>query len=125
MRRQSTQSSTTIGWLKHLINHKKWLLWLCLILIIVQYHLWFGENGLLDMWALHHQYQVITKTNHGLEVRNQKLLAQVEQIKHDKPLLDFRARRDLSMVDADEEYYQIVTVPTPKQQEEVDENSGE
>jgi len=106
-------------------NKKKLFIALVVLLLLAQYHLWFSQNGLLDMWRLRHQYKSIQANNVQLEKRNQHLMRVVNNIKHNQQVLGLQARRDLGMVDSDEEFYQIVTVPTDNQKKAQEENNDE
>ena len=81
---------------------------LLLLLIVLQYKLWFEPNGLLKMFALKKDIAVQKKKNDLLHDRNDVLTAQVEQLKSSQQGVEGRARDELGMIKKGEQFYQIV-----------------
>lgn len=81
---------------------------LLMLLAMVQFQLWVGEDSLAGVWRLDQAIRQQTKENAELEQRNQRLVAEVEDLKHGLAAVEERARRELGMIHEDETYYQIV-----------------
>ena len=81
---------------------------LVLLLVIVQYQLWVGEDSLAGVWRLEQATKRQTEENIELRRRNARLVAEVEDLKTGLAAIEERARRELGMVHEDETYYQIV-----------------
>lgn len=83
---------------------------LLLLLIILQYKLWFEPGGVISLLHLHQQIATQQAENAKLQGRNQQLLAQVEKMQQGNPMIETRARHDLGMVKKGESYYQVVNI---------------
>lgn len=81
---------------------------LILLLLFLQYRLWFGNGSLPDMWQLHREIEAQREENVGLRERNDALNAEVLDLQQGKDALEERAREDLGMVRPGETFYQIV-----------------
>jgi cell division protein FtsB len=81
---------------------------LLLLLVIVQFQLWVGEDSLAGVWRLAQAVQGQMQENVELRQRNARLTAEVEDLKTGLAAVEERARRELGMVHEDETYYQIV-----------------
>lgn len=81
---------------------------LVLLLLALQYRLWFGENNLRDIWQLEAQIALQKEINRDLEQRNSELEAEVLDLKKGKAALEERARSELGMVREGETFYQLV-----------------
>ncbi|MDE2234651.1 MAG: cell division protein FtsB [Gammaproteobacteria bacterium] len=90
---------------------------LALLLVILQYELWFGEGDLSDAWRLQRQVSEQKAENIELMKRNQALTAQVQDLKQGQAAVEEQARTDLGMIKKGETFYQIVREPAapPKQ----------
>lgn len=88
---------------------------LLLLLVLFQYQLWFGAGNLRDAWKLQQQVHVQEQRNVDLAKRNQKLAAEVKDLKTGQAAVEEQARTDLGMIKRGESFYQIVTpaAPTP------------
>ncbi|MGM0593907.1 MAG: cell division protein FtsB [Pseudomonadota bacterium] len=87
----------------------KWLATLLLLLLLVlQYQLWFGNNGLLRLWQLEQRVAVQEAQNRKLDERNKALEAEVRDLKKGLEALEERARADLGMIKKDETFFQVV-----------------
>lgn len=80
---------------------------LLLLLALLQYPLWLGKGGYLRVFALERevamaQDAVIAKTK-----RNAALLAEVDGLKESDAALEERARFELGMIGADEQFVRI------------------
>lgn len=81
---------------------------LVLLLVFLQYRLWFEPSGILDMMRLKNEVALQKKENEKLKKRNDILLARVQNLQKDKDAVESRARRELGMIKKDEIFYQIV-----------------
>ncbi len=81
---------------------------LVLLLVIVQFQLWVGEDSLAGVWRLEQATKRQKLENVELRRRNERLAAEVEDLKTGFAAVEERARRELGMVHEDETYYQIV-----------------
>jgi cell division protein FtsB len=87
----------------------KWLVGLILVaLIAMQYSLWFGPSGLLEVARLQDKIASQEAVNASLLERNQKLRAEVLDLKQGGAAIEERARHDLGMVKPGESFYQLV-----------------
>ena len=93
----------------------KWL-WpviLALLLLLLQYQLWFGEGNMQDAAKLQQQVAAQQAENAELSKRNQELAAQVRDLKQGQSAIEEQARSELGMIKQGETFYQIVRVPAP------------
>jgi cell division protein FtsB len=81
---------------------------LVVLLGSVQYRLWVAKEGLSGVWRLEQAVQRQKDENAELTQRNQRLAAEVEDLKTGLEAVEERARSELGMVHEDETYYQIV-----------------
>lgn len=81
---------------------------LVVLLVFLQYHLWFEQGGILDMMKLKKQVALRTLENDKLKKRNELLLTQVQHLQKDKNAVESRARHELGMIKKGETFYQVV-----------------
>jgi|TARA_B110000881_G_scaffold40259_1_gene32744 cell division protein FtsB len=87
----------------------KWLVGLILIaLVAMQYSLWWGQSGLLEVARLQEQITAQETVNASLSERNRQLHAEVLDLKQGIDAIEERARHDLGMVKPNETFYQLV-----------------
>jgi cell division protein FtsB len=86
----------------------KLIVLLLVLLVILQYQLWVGDGGLLDVWELHQEVEALRQENERLQERNAALNAEVLDLKHGLDAIEEHAREDLGMVKEGETFYQIV-----------------
>lgn len=84
------------------------------LLLLTQYRLWWGENGLLEYWQLRQQVAQQQQQNQQLTKRNQRLDAQVQDLKNARSAIEERARFDLGMIGKHETFYWLIGEP-PRQ----------
>jgi len=87
---------------------KLWPLCLIILLIFLQYRLWFESGGILDMLHLKKQLTTEIQENSQLKKRNELLLQQVQQLQNNKDSAEVRARRELGMIKKGEIFYQVI-----------------
>lgn len=88
---------------------------LFVLLVLIQYPLWFGKGGRLHVKDLDQQLQEVNTKNNELEERNVKLSTEVQDLKDGKEAVEERARYDLGMIKQDEIFVQILDPNTPVQ----------
>jgi cell division protein FtsB len=78
-----------------------------LVLVLLQYVLWFGQSGYFARERLAGQLTHQEQRLAVLKQRNGILMAEVLALKADPTMLESRARKDLGMVKAGEVFYLI------------------
>jgi cell division protein FtsB len=87
----------------------RWILLVLLLLLAgLQYRLWWGEGGRLELLQLRQQTQDAQRENAILRERNEELSRQVMDLKAGNTVLEQRAREELGLTRDDEVYYQFV-----------------
>jgi len=81
---------------------------LVILIILLQYRLWFGDGGLVEVWDLHRAVEEQKHENAALVERNKALEAEVKDLKQGLDAIEERARSELGMVKKDETFYQAV-----------------
>lgn len=81
---------------------------LSLMLVMLQYPLWFGEASLLDAWRLQERIDAQVAENAHLTDRNKILESEVDDLKHGLAVVEEKARNELGMIKPNETYYQII-----------------
>lgn len=87
---------------------KKLMVVLLVLLAYLQYRLWAGDGGLLDVWELHQEAEALRLENTQLRERNAALNAEVLDLKQGLDAIEEHAREDLGMVKEGETFYQVV-----------------
>lgn len=83
-----------------------------LLLLLVQYSLWFGKGGVRDVASLERQIAEQKKDNARREARNGALLAEVMDLKQGLDAIDEIARSEMGMIREGEIFFQALE-PTP------------
>ena len=81
---------------------------LVLLIVLLQYRLWLDKGGIPEVLQLEKEVEMVTLEVNGLKERNQKLAAEVVDLKTGIEAIEERARTDLGMIKQDEVYYQVV-----------------
>lgn len=77
-------------------------------LLLLQYRLWFSNDGVRDVLRLKAQVTAQQQQNATLAERNRQLAAEVQDLKQGYAALEERARADLGMIAGNETFYQVV-----------------
>lgn len=86
----------------------KWIALICLpVFMMLQYHLWFGNKGLLAVHALHHTTQRIVSSNRSLAHKNTMLADEINDLKTSHYEVEAIARHDLGMIKSGERFYRF------------------
>lgn len=90
----------------------KWsTLALVVLVLLLQYPLWFGKGGWLRAWDVDRQLSAQREVNHKLEMRNAALDEEVRDLKSGYEAIEERARFELGLIEQDEIF--IIT-PDPQ-----------
>ncbi len=87
---------------------KAFVVLLVSLLALVQFRLWVGDKSLAEVWRLRQAIDHQTAENALLQSRNQRLEAEVRDLKTGLEAVEERARLELGMIRKDEIYFQIV-----------------
>ena len=82
---------------------------LLLLLVLLQYRLWFGDGSVREVAQLQAQISTQQEQNAHLRERNRTLAAEVQDLKKGTTAIEERARTDLGMVGKSETFYQVVS----------------
>ncbi len=85
---------------------------LSLLIIAIQYPLWFGKGGWLRVRQLDQQVEEQRAQNDKLALRNAALNAEVLDLKTGLDAIEERARTELGMIKPDEIFFQVLD-PNP------------
>ena len=81
---------------------------LALVLCSLQYALWFGDKNVFDLYRLQATIEERQSENGQLALRNDKLLAEVVDLKNSGETLETLARLELGLIKPNETFYQII-----------------
>jgi len=84
---------------------------LALLLVAIQYPLWFGKGGWLRAHELERQLAAQREVNAALTVRNAAARAEVASLREGREAIEERARLQLNMVREGEVFFQFVGRP--------------
>jgi cell division protein FtsB len=89
---------------------KRLLLGLFILLGLLQYRLWYGDNNMNQYVILQKQIASQQKSNQKLVDRNQVLKEEIIDLKSGTEALEERARNELGMVKKGETFYRVVGI---------------
>ncbi|HVP88895.1 MAG TPA: cell division protein FtsB [Casimicrobiaceae bacterium] len=78
-----------------------------LLIIALQYPMWLGKGGWLQVRELTRQIEAQRKVNEELKARNAALDADVRDLKTGFDAIEERARSELGMIKQDEIFFQL------------------
>lgn len=81
---------------------------LIVLLVLLQYQLWFGDGGYTDIHKLEQRVSVQEEENESLLARNRELQAEVEDLRERLDAVEERARSELGLIREGEEFFQVV-----------------
>lgn len=89
-----------------------------LLLLMLQYKLWFGDGNMREVWQLRDSIEAQKQENEDLRQRNAALEAEVQDLKQGMEAIEERARSELGMIKKDETFFQVIedsstTTPVP------------
>jgi cell division protein FtsB len=80
---------------------------LFVLILVLQYPMWLGKGGWLQVRELDRQLDLQRQTNSELKSRNAALDAEVRDLKTGLAAIEERARSELGMVRQDEVFFQL------------------
>ncbi len=88
------------------------LLWALMIVLILllQVRLWVGEGSFAQVWALQQSITEQRDENAELAVRNERLYAEVRNLRNQKGAVEERARMNLGLIREDETFFLVVEI---------------
>lgn len=86
------------------------LLWSIMILLILllQVRLWVGEGSFAQVWGLEDAIAEQRTENAELEARNERLFAEVRNLRGQQGALEERARMNLGLIRENETFFLVV-----------------
>ena len=81
---------------------------LVVLLLALQYRLWFGDGSIQEVWRLREEARISREEVVRLNMRNQALAAEVADLKSGLEAIEERARADLGLIGEGETFYQFV-----------------
>ena len=81
---------------------------LLVLFLLLQYRLWIGDESIAGLRRIERAVSTQEAENRRLEAVNQRLEAEVHDLKEGTAAVEEQARRDLGMVGRDEIFYQVV-----------------
>ena len=93
---------------------KIFIIILVLLLAVLQYKLWFEKGGVVRNDHIRRMISSQQKVDKRLSAQNQKFIAQVYYLKHNKQSVEAVARNKFGMIKKGEIYYQIVDTKVGK-----------
>ena len=84
-----------------------------LLILALQYPMWLGKGGWLQVRELDRQVEAQRQVNADLKARNAALDADVRDLKTGFEAIEERARSELGMVRQDEVFFQLPADPAP------------
>jgi cell division protein FtsB len=86
--------------------------WVALVLVVIlgslQYRIWFGESSFREISEQREKADNIRKENKELEIRNQKIMAEIKDLRDGKDAIEERARYQLGMIKEGEVFIRIL-----------------
>jgi cell division protein FtsB len=78
------------------------------LLVLVQYSLWLGDGGLRHVAAKQRELDTKLQANEARKRTNERLSAEVDDLRQGLEMVEERARAELGMVKPDEVFVQYV-----------------
>ncbi|MDW8479838.1 MAG: septum formation initiator family protein [Xanthomonadales bacterium] len=90
------------------------ILLLLVLLLLLQIRLWVAPGGMREVERLRQAIAAQERDNAARRERNERLLAEVEDLRAAGPALEERAREELGLVAPDEVFFQVIEEPPPE-----------
>ncbi|ATF10017.1 Cell division protein DivIC (FtsB), stabilizes FtsL against RasP cleavage [Candidatus Enterovibrio altilux] len=74
----------------------------------LQYHLWWGKNGITDYLEVNAVSELATQINKKLIHRNQHMYTEIADLKHGQEAIEEHARNELGMIKKGEIFFRLV-----------------
>lgn len=86
----------------------KWVIVVLVVMLgLMQYRLWFGEGGIREFNDIQGRADFLEGTTDTLKARNDRLAAEVVDLKNGLDAIEERARSDIGMVRQDEQFFWV------------------
>ena len=90
------------------MSHRVLLGVLFLLFVLLQFAIWAGKNNIFDLFALGSTLSELTEENKKLRKRNDRLHAEVIDIKSRLSAIEAHARSELGLIKPGETFFQII-----------------
>lgn len=86
------------------------LLWaiLVVLILVLQVRLWVGEGSFAQVWAMDNTVEEQRQENAKLANRNERLYAEVRNLRSGQGAIEERARMNLGLIKNDETFFLVV-----------------
>lgn len=81
---------------------------LTLLIVLLQYKLWFGDGGIRQINQYQQRVDQLTRDIKKKQERNEGLYAEVLDLRKGQEAIEERARYELGMIKEDETFFQII-----------------
>jgi cell division protein FtsB len=81
---------------------------LAALLLLIQWPLWLGKGGWLEVWRLEAELAKRNAANAELAARNTALAAEVRSLREGREAIEEHARMQLNLIRPDEVFFQAV-----------------
>ena len=81
---------------------------LIVLIIILQYNVWYGDNGKQKINSLQVTIDQQQKQNQRLDLQNQELKREIHLLRNNPELLEEKAREQLGLIKKDEVFYRVI-----------------
>ncbi|MCK0106426.1 septum formation initiator family protein [Marinobacter sp. S0848L] len=81
---------------------------LAVLILLLQVRLWIGEGSFAQVWALEEAIAKQQAENAGLAARNDRLYAEVRNLRNQQGAVEERARMNLGLIRDDETFFLVV-----------------
>ncbi|WP_417517600.1 septum formation initiator family protein [Marinobacter sp.] len=86
------------------------LLWafMVVLILLLQVRLWIGEGSFAQVWTLEKSIAEQREENAELATRNERLYAEVRNLRNEQGAVEERARMNLGLIRNDETFFLVV-----------------
>ncbi|MDO6443998.1 MULTISPECIES: septum formation initiator family protein [unclassified Marinobacter] len=86
------------------------LLWafMVVLILLLQVRLWVGEGSFAQVWTLEKSIAEQREENAELATRNERLYAEVRNLRNEQGAVEERARMNLGLIRNDETFFLVV-----------------
>jgi cell division protein FtsB len=86
------------------------LLWafMVVLILLLQVRLWAGEGSFAQVWTLEKSIAEQREENSELSTRNERLYAEVRNLRNEQGAVEERARMNLGLIRDDETFFLVV-----------------
>lgn len=78
------------------------------LILLLQVRLWIGEGSFAQVWSLREAIGEQLSENATLAARNERLYAEVRNLRNEQGAIEERARMNLGLIRQDETFYLVV-----------------